>query len=682
MSSYPNKSLLLTLFALFLLQASLVAQETVTVERSNNKVILEGTVYYVHVVKPGETLYAISRAYNISQKEIAIENPGVISGIQIGQSLKIPVDPKLQDEVDTSEHREPGEAGKYHTVLPGETLYGISRSYDLKEEDIEQANPGITAENLQPGQGLRIPEVEDDEEEHAYNEEGLVYHKVKRKETLYSIAAYYNVSIDEIRAINPELGWGGPKKGQTLRIPAPQLTDQPEEVVESGVEEDAIFGDPYDRTEEYDYDELDTRHENINRTYRIAFFIPFDFREMEPLDSLTKDIESLTRRNRIIERYMMEAKIPQSVNFLEYFQGSILAIDSMRQAGMKLEVRYFDTRRSLTRTRSILEDEDLENFDLFMGPFYLFNLELVAEFALEHKIPVVTPFYDELDLIRNNPYLFQLSPSLEAEYREAAKLVASKHMYNIVYVRQVDSLDLEKHDYFKQLIFDGFDDYHPSDPVVFKEVVQELDRTEELIQSLSPDKKNLVLVPTADEALASSVVSSLFYQLNRFDIEVIGSPYWTEFSSIDFRYYHKLQLTFYNSFWVNYHDPSVEEYMSKFRKYFYNEPGINTKKGINYGILGHDMTLYFLNALKLYGRRFIIALDRYHPGLVQDPFVFSRISRGGGYENTGISFYRFLPDMSIQKFEVPPLPEKNFFFQPVEDPMKRRYLYKERSIRD
>ena len=96
-----------------------MAQETVSVERTNNKVILEGTVYYVHQVKPGETLYAISRAYNISQKEIAIENPGVISGLQIGQTLKIPVDPKLQEEINTSDLVEQGSetTGRIRTTV-------------------------------------------------------------------------------------------------------------------------------------------------------------------------------------------------------------------------------------------------------------------------------------------------------------------------------------------------------------------------------------------------------------------------------------------------------------------------------------------------------------------------------------------------------------------------------------
>jgi LysM repeat protein len=659
------------------MQLSLVAQESVTVKRSNNKVILEGTVYYIHVVKPGETLYAISKAYHISQKEVAIENPGVISGLQIGQALKIPVDPKPLEEVDTSELPEPDGTGRYHTVMPGETLYGIARIYKLREKDIKQANRGVSAASLKPGQRLRIPTEVVVEEDHAYNEEGLLYHKVKRKETLYSIAGYYGVTIEEIQAVNPELGWGGPKNGQMIRIPAPQLSDQDQAGEDMGIEDDSAYIGGYAEIDDYSYDEFDDRHENIRRTYHVAFFIPFDFREMEPLDSLLKDITSESRRNRIIERYMMEAKIPQSVQFLEFFQGTLLAIDAMRQSGMKLDVRYKDTRRSEARIRSILQDDEFEDFDLFIGPFYPYTLELVSAFAREHRIPLVTPFHNDLELLKSNPYLFQLSPSLEREYREVAKLVASKHMYNIVYVRNEDSLDIERHEYFKELIFDSFDDYHPSDPVRFKEVILDLKGADKILHSLSPNMKNLVLVPTADEALASSVVSSLFYQLDHYDIEVIGAPYWTEFSSIELRYFHKLNLVFYNSFWVDYHDPDIEAFMAKYRNYFYNQPAITSKKGINYGIMGHDMTLYFLNALRVYGRRFILSLDEYQPSLVQGPYTFRRMSGGGGYENSHISFYRFLPDMSIQEFEVPPLPEKNYFFRPVDDPMRRRYLDKD-----
>jgi len=303
----------------------------------------------------------------------------------------------------------------------------------------------------------------------------------------------------------------------------------------------------------------------------------------------------------------------------------------------------------------------------------------VADFARRHRIPLVTPFYNDLDLVGDNPYLFQLSPSLERGYREAAKLVASKYMYNIVYVRQEDSLDVEKHEYFKQLIFDDFDDYHPSEPVVFKEVILKLDHTEDIIQSLSAEKKNLVVIPTADEALASTVVSSLFYNLDNYNIEVLGTPFWSEFSTIDFTYFHKLRLMFYSSFWVDYNDPKIEHFMTGFRNNFYSEPTITSKAGMNYGIIGYDMTFYFLNALRTYGPRFILELDDYRPRMVQGPYTFERLSRRGGFENTHIDFYRFNPDMTIQRFEVPELPAKHFYFSPMEDRTRRRYLNFERN---
>jgi LysM repeat protein len=683
---FPNRNFLILLLGVFLMQ-SLAGQDPVSVERTTNKVILEGTVYYIHVVKPGQTLYGISKAYNISQKEIAIENPGVISGVQIGQSLKIPVEPTMLDEVDTSDAAEQGQLIQVHIVEKRETLYGIARKYGVTEEVLMQANRGVTAENLKTGQPLKIPQVEVLEEELVFNEEGLIYHKVQKRETLYSIAGYYQVLVEDIRAANPELGWGGPKTGQVIRIPEPQVTDQPRSMQDTISWSNSLYAGSTVAVEDYDYGELSSEHNNVNRTYRVAFFIPFDFREPEPLDSLIKNITSVTRRNRITERYMMEQRIPQSVQFLEFFQGTLLALDSMRQTGMKLDVCFKDTRKSMDHTRSILRDDSMEDFDLFVGPFYPFTLEIVSEFARIHRIPLVTLFNNDLDLVSRNPYLFQFSPSMEREYREAAKLVASKHDYNIVYVRQEDSLDIEKHEYFKQQIFDGFDDYHPSEPVVFKEVILSLERiitleqTKEIIHSLSTDKKNLVLIPTSNVSLASPVVSALSYQLKSYDIEVLGSPYWTgtDFSSIDYRDFHKLNLIFYSSFWVDYYDPKVDRYMAKYRNYFYNEPIITSRKGINYGIAGYDMTLYFLNALRIYGSRFILSLDEYHPELIQGTIQFDRLSRGGGYENTNITFYQFAPGMTIHKIEVPELPERNYFFRPVDDWKRRRYLNKDRQ---
>ncbi len=72
--------------------------DPVEVVRSEDKVVIGGTVYYIHVVKPGQTWYSISRVYNVPQKEILLENPHAYIGLQPGQALKIPVRPEVEEQ--------------------------------------------------------------------------------------------------------------------------------------------------------------------------------------------------------------------------------------------------------------------------------------------------------------------------------------------------------------------------------------------------------------------------------------------------------------------------------------------------------------------------------------------------------------------------------------------------------
>ncbi len=243
-------------------------------------------------------------------------------------------------------------------------------------------------------------------------------------------------------------------------------------------------------------------------------------------------------------------------------------------------------------------------------------------------------------------------------------------------------MDNDKSNYFKQQIFDGYDYYRYDVPVMFKYVVQKHKHTDEIILCLRKDRKNLVVVPTRNEALASRIISSLYFQLKNYDIEVLGTPFWPEFSSItkaNYAYLHELNFVFYSSFWVDYLDPEIDKYMAKYRSHFFNEPTSTTRKGINYGIVGYDMTFYFVNELKLNGSRFILSLKDYKPDLIQAPFNFERVSSAGGYENCHITFYQFSPDLNIREIDVPELPARNYFFRSIEDKRKRKFLYKEQD---
>jgi LysM repeat protein len=94
------------------------------------------------VVERGQTIYSIAKMYNVSLDTIYELNPGSEGGIQAGSKLKIPQ-----------------ESGSYfyHTIQSKETLYSVSRMYQMKGEDILDVNPGLSIETFTAGRVIRIP---------------------------------------------------------------------------------------------------------------------------------------------------------------------------------------------------------------------------------------------------------------------------------------------------------------------------------------------------------------------------------------------------------------------------------------------------------------------------------------------------------------------------------------------
>lgn len=122
----------------------------------------------VHKVKKKETLYAISKKYNVDLNEIIARNPEAESGIVKGDLIVIPIDKVENAKVEEIEPAKPL-AENQHLVKKQETLYGIANQYELKMEDIQEANGGLP-DGLKEGMVLTIPNVEVKEEEVVNNE--------------------------------------------------------------------------------------------------------------------------------------------------------------------------------------------------------------------------------------------------------------------------------------------------------------------------------------------------------------------------------------------------------------------------------------------------------------------------------------------------------------------------------
>ena len=121
--------------------SELVLGDSIGVERVGDK------TFILHKVTPQETLFAISRKYQVSVGEIQSANEVLKQGLKIGQTIRIPFVEKNVVPAGTSMHK----------VNPGETLFSISKKYGVSVDSLKQWNK-LQGNDLSVGQTLVLKE--------------------------------------------------------------------------------------------------------------------------------------------------------------------------------------------------------------------------------------------------------------------------------------------------------------------------------------------------------------------------------------------------------------------------------------------------------------------------------------------------------------------------------------------
>ena len=174
---------------------------------------INGKSFVIHQVDEQETLYGISRRYGATIAQILEYNQEADAGLSVGQILKVPYVPRAAVAA-------PGK--DYHTVAAGETLFSISRLYNLAVEDLKSMN-NLTSNALSVGQRLLVKSTGTPAVQPEVRGTTVVgYHNVAPQETLYAIARQYGVTIQQLKEWN-NLEGSNLEAGQLLRVAAPGI---------------------------------------------------------------------------------------------------------------------------------------------------------------------------------------------------------------------------------------------------------------------------------------------------------------------------------------------------------------------------------------------------------------------------------------------------------------------------
>jgi len=630
-------------------------QGQVVVEKSRDKVIISGKSYYIHTVKKGETAYSISKAYEITPQELTKENPAVADGLKVGQSLKIPVvdnvqNPKNQKQVTKLTRDETKFI--YHKLSAGETVFALSKKFDVSEDEIVQSNPNIEINKMPVGFEIAIPRRQfmNNDQKLQAPEKNILEHKVVKGENLYSIAEKYGITVKELRRENKGLLF--PKVDDFIRIP---LVNVPVVVTPETRRADSVRIVKEDLVIQHDNTFGITPVNNLKGTFNVALLLPLYFQENSNRTEI--DSSKIVKGKPVykINKREEEWIFPGTLGFLELYEGVLIASDTLRSLGLNINLHIYDVESDTVGAIRLIESGALKDMDLIIGPVYSRNLSLVATYTKQFEIPVISPVQLENNApLKNNPFLFKVNPSLEVAQDAISKRLINFWDDNFIFIHS-DSTHINPDiDSFKNKIFRELTTKVPYEEIKFKEFIfysrsnQDEDSINRLENALSDQVRNFVIIASEDPPMMSECIANLKTLSKKFDIRIMGYPAIRGLDNEDWKDYFDLGIELYTPFWIDYNMQDVKNFNASFRHKFLTEPNENS-----FAWEGYDLTYYFLSGLALYGKKFISNPDIHNPDLLQTSFRFKRKEEGNGFENQKLYLIKFTNDLETKLLDEP-----------------------------
>ena len=174
-----------------------------------------------HNVKTGETVESIAQLYKISTADIYALNPDAFSGIAIDSELIIPE--SFLDRLNSPLAEREIESYKVHKVRRKETLFSIAQIYNITIQDLKTHNERLRNKKLRTGKKIYIPIFKENSDP-AYNS-SLQLYTVLAKEGKWRIAYKFGISVPQLEALNPNLG-ASLNEGQQLNVPNIIVSDK------------------------------------------------------------------------------------------------------------------------------------------------------------------------------------------------------------------------------------------------------------------------------------------------------------------------------------------------------------------------------------------------------------------------------------------------------------------------
>ena len=537
--------------------ASIAAQEYVAppVEVSDQKVKKDGKVFYSHVVLERQTLYSISKAYNVTQDEIFEANPGLKEvGLKKNAIIMIPMAAEVKEEV---------------TAKPDEPT---------KKETEDKEEQKIAVASVQK------------------------IHTVRWYETLKDIAAKYNVSESAIIAAN-NLNDGKIKNRQKLIIPteeyATELAPEQQEVEVA-------------QTEEEENMDLETA---------------FD-------EKTDEDSSAFISKDKIKTTVLLPLKATgssSSKSNMDFYSGVLLAARELGESGINIDMNVYDiSNGSFGATKN-----ELESSDIIIGPVAAADINRLYAVAPEIKA-LISPLDPKAEQLIDRYCTMVHAPAPRmSQYEDIAQWIKEDLMPGDRVI-VISEKEVRKGDEGR-ILRAAIDSAHIAYTPFSYSILEGRKIQEPLEAKMTAEGANRVVIASESEAFVNDVVRNLNLTIhNKFNVVLYAPAKIRTFETIEIENFHNTNLHASLTYYIDYSSADVKSFIKKYRTLFKTEP-------TQFAFQGYDVARYFLGLCAKYGEEWM--LHREDASMLQSTFDIK--PDGNGYINEGIRRIVYGPEYSV-----------------------------------
>jgi len=560
-----------------------------------------------HRVEKKETLYSLSKQYDVSIDEIKKYNKQLYSKeLQNGEVIQIPIISKRETQITrpTPRVQTPGSAQitrtREHIILPKETKFGIARKYGMTVVELEKLNPTVGV--LQPGIMLKVGTAVLDDYV-IITDDAFQFYEVQPQETMYSLTRRFQVEADSLIALNPALK-DGLKWGMILKVPTKDARGRDLE----------DLGEITEIAEAKDVKRLDLQNNLKNFDIKnLVLMLPYNLSKIK-YDSISNSREMLQN-----DRVMRIS--------LDFYSGVLMAMERAKELGISTNLKVYDTQQQPSKVSSIIQANNFSEVDAVIGPLLQATSEEAAARLSNLNVPVISPISNRE--LRAIPNLYQARPSDEM-LREAMIKYLQDHSQgkNVIIVADGASAAI------KSKLINALPNARTVNPGG-NNITEST-----LSSSLVKGRENWVILESESVALLSSATSALNRLARNNEIILFTTNKNSSFESDVLSNNHLGRLKFhfpseYKEFDETVSDSFIDSYKTKY--------GYVPNK---YTVRGYDLTLDVLLRLAAMGSLEKSVEANIITEYVENKFFYKH-KPNGGYYNDAVYIMHLNEDLSL-----------------------------------